>query len=155
MAAKEEEKEMNPKIDTDEIIREIRANTARLEGCVKPHDFSVDASPTKPMFKKWKCSKCGGVTDAINKIWYERGLKDFNLARIEDTAMLIRRLCREIAKHDAHNGIRAKALDYLHRHNLGGSPLKGEATENLTNGSEPPCKHAYQEDSTVCTICGE
>lgn len=48
-------------------------------------------------------------------------------ARIEDLVMLIRRLCRVVAKHDANNGIRAQALDYLHRHNLGGSPLKDES----------------------------
>lgn len=67
---------MNPKIDSNAIMAEIRANTAQLDGCVKPHNFSVDASPDKPLFKKWQCSKCGGKVDAINKIWYERGLRD-------------------------------------------------------------------------------
>ena len=45
-------------------------------------------------------------------------------ARAEDMAMLIRRLCRVVGKHDANNTVRAQALDYLHRKGLGGSPLK-------------------------------
>lgn len=48
-------------------------------------------------------------------------------ALAEDMAMLIRRLCRVVARHDANNTVRGQALDYLHRHNLGGSPLKGKA----------------------------
>lgn len=41
-----------------------------------------------------------------------------------DMAILIRRLCRMIAKYDAHNTVRSEALDFLHRKGLGGSPLK-------------------------------
>jgi hypothetical protein len=48
-------------------------------------------------------------------------------ARTEDLAMLIRRLCRVVARHDANNTVRAQALDYLHRKGLGGSPLKENA----------------------------
>ena len=51
-------------------------------------------------------------------------------ARTEDLAMLIRRLCRVVAKHDANNTVRAQALDYLHRKGLGGSPLKEQAPNN-------------------------
>lgn len=43
---------------------------------------------------------------------------------VEDTSILIRRLCRVVAKHDANNTVRERALDYLHRKGLGGSPLK-------------------------------
>lgn len=42
----------------------------------------------------------------------------------EDMAMLIRRLCRVVARHDANNTVRAQALDYLHRKGFGGTPLK-------------------------------
>jgi hypothetical protein len=42
-----------------------------------------------------------------------------------DLAMLIRRLCRVVAKYDANNAVRAVALDFLHRKGLEGSPLKG------------------------------
>lgn len=62
-------------IDTKEILKEIRENMARLESCAGPHNFSIDATPKKPLFKKWTCSKCGGTIDAINRTWYERGLK--------------------------------------------------------------------------------
>lgn len=41
--------------------------------------------------------------------------------------MLIRRLCRVVARHDANNTVRAQALDYLHLKGLGGSPLKSVA----------------------------
>lgn len=80
----------NPKIDTNAIMDEIRANTAKLEGCAKPHDFSIDATPNKPLFKKWQCSKCGGKTDAINRIWYQRGLQDAK--NIENQIVVERRI---------------------------------------------------------------
>jgi len=47
-----------------------------------------------------------------------------------DMAILIRRLCRVITKHDAHNTVRAGALDFLHRKGFGGSPLKGTNETN-------------------------
>lgn len=36
---------------------------------------SPGCSPTRSFMKRWACSKCGGVVDTINKIWYERGLE--------------------------------------------------------------------------------
>ena len=59
-------------------------------------------------------------------------------ARADDMALLIRRLCRVVAKHDASNTIRAQALDYLHRKGLGGSPLREQAPNEPM--SEPPTK---------------
>lgn len=56
-------------------------------------------------------------------------------ARTEDLAMLIRRLCRVIARHDANNTVRDQALDYLHRHNLGGSPLRGKAPNDPSSAT--------------------
>lgn len=55
-------------------------------------------------------------------------------ARTEDMVMLIRRLCRVVARHDANNTVRAQALDYLHRKGLGGSPLR----ENAPNDKLTP-----------------
>jgi len=57
-------------------------------------------------------------------------------ARADDMALLIRRLCRVVAKHDANNTIRAQALDYLHRKGLGGSPLREQAP-NVVSDSRP------------------
>ncbi len=59
---------------TREIMNAILANTAKLNACPGPHDFSVDASPERRFCKKWGCSKCGGIVDALHKGWYERGL---------------------------------------------------------------------------------
>lgn len=56
-----------------------------------------------------------------------RSVQPDGSARTEDLAMLIRRLCRVVARHEANNTVRAQALDYLHRKGLGGSPLKGQA----------------------------
>ena len=50
--------------------------------------------------------------------------------RTEDLVMLIRRLCRVVARHDANNTVRTQALDYLQRKGLGGSPLKENAPNN-------------------------
>ena len=69
-------------IDTDQIIAEVRANTRRLGACPLPHDFSDDATPDKPLFKRWRCSKCGGTVDSHAKYWYNNGLKDSKTAAI-------------------------------------------------------------------------
>lgn len=73
-----------PAKDTDQILKQIRANTALLDGC-SGHDFSIcldritkepisNPTPSQHFGAKWKCSKCGGYTDAINKSWYNRGV---------------------------------------------------------------------------------
>lgn len=49
---------------------------------------------------------------------------DSDLVRTEDLVLLIRRLCRVVARHDANNTVRIQALDYLCRKGFGGSPLK-------------------------------
>ena len=64
---------MNPKLDIEAIMAEIRANNSKLEACLKPHIFERD--PSKPLGKR-TCKKCGGKIDAIHAIWYERGLTD-------------------------------------------------------------------------------
>lgn len=63
------------KIDTDEIIREVKANMARLEGCAGPHRFVPHERYPSGMVRKYRCELCQGTIDGINKIWYERGLK--------------------------------------------------------------------------------
>lgn len=62
-------------IDTKQILADVRKNMAALDACAGPHDFSIDATPQKPLFKKWRCSKCGGVVEQQCRLWYERGLK--------------------------------------------------------------------------------
>lgn len=60
-----------------DIIDEVRANAARLESCEGPHDFQPEsgATPRRPG-DRYKCTKCGGMLGAIERLWYERGLKD-------------------------------------------------------------------------------
>jgi|GEM_PF-5509401 hypothetical protein len=78
-----------PEMETDAILVKIRANQELLDKCVKPHDFSVcldrhtkqpitNPSPEQCFGAKWRCSKCGGYTDSVNRSWYNRGLEDSN-----------------------------------------------------------------------------
>jgi len=66
------------RIDTDQILREIKANGALLDGCAGPHTFVPHeryGSDGKGMVRKYRCQLCGGTVDVIAKLWYERGLK--------------------------------------------------------------------------------
>lgn len=75
-----------PAKETDKVLDEVKSNIAKLDGCDGPHDFSIainrhtkkpleNQQPTHVFGAKWQCSKCGGYVDAINRTWYERGLK--------------------------------------------------------------------------------
>ena len=70
---------------TNQILADIKANSAKLDACPR-HDFSICiprhtkqpvASPTPlQMFgAKWRCKHCGGDVDSQSKRWYELGLK--------------------------------------------------------------------------------
>jgi len=76
-----------PSRETDQILVQVRDNTAKLEGCSGPHDFSIaldrhtkqpipipNPTPAQTLGCKWQCSKCGGYVDAIDKSWHNRGL---------------------------------------------------------------------------------
>lgn len=76
-----------PSKETDKILVVIKANTALLDSCSRPHDFSVcldrytaqpikDPTPAQRFGAKWGCSKCGGYVNGIDKSWYNRGLAD-------------------------------------------------------------------------------
>lgn len=75
--------------DMDDILFEIKVNTAQLNHCDKPHDFSIcidrktrlpvsNPQPIQMLGCKWECSKCGGRVQSTDKGWYEKGLKDAN-----------------------------------------------------------------------------
>jgi hypothetical protein len=59
-------------LEAHELLRQIRANMALLEGCPGPHDFHPFGD--RPIFRKSRCSKCGGELGCIEVQWYERGL---------------------------------------------------------------------------------
>lgn len=86
-----------------------------------------------------KCLRCGAGAEWIQgRVLSEPSEGSLaapaGSARTEDLAMLIRRLCRVVARHDANNTVRAQALDYLHRKGLGGSPLRGKAPNDKISG---------------------
>lgn len=69
----------------NQIIAEIKANSAKLDACIL-HDFSIcldrvtkkpiDNPEPKQMFgAKWRCKNCGGDVDAMAKRWYNLGLQ--------------------------------------------------------------------------------
>jgi hypothetical protein len=71
----------------DEVWKEVKANKAKLDGCQKPHDFSicldrrtkeiiVNPTVAQRFAAYWRCSKCGGQRSTIDKLHYEEGLKD-------------------------------------------------------------------------------
>ena len=62
-----------PRKEVDEIFQMVKANSKQLEGCAVPHDFTPFGE--RPIFRKERCSKCGGEVDAIAAMWYKRGLK--------------------------------------------------------------------------------
>lgn len=59
-------------IDYKAIFADPQANLAALNGCDGPHEF-VSTEPGR-IGCNWRCTKCGGVVNAIDRHWYERGL---------------------------------------------------------------------------------
>lgn len=59
-----------PKPEMLAIWEQVKANHAKLEACVGPHDFIslID----KPRY--YICTKCGGELESINVQWYRDGL---------------------------------------------------------------------------------
>ena len=71
----------------------------------------------------------GMMTQAreIERAWKEcEELRKDKATLTSDMAILIRRLCRAISKHESYNTIRIQALDYLKRKGFDGSPLKSQ-----------------------------
>lgn len=62
------------RMSSQEILAEVKANHARLDGCAGPHDFSEDLCPDQQIGKKWRCGSCLGEVEETVKRWYERGL---------------------------------------------------------------------------------
>lgn len=62
-----------PDVNIDHVLADVKANSALLDGCKVPHDFSCVDNPPK-LGSKYKCSKCGGLLNASSAIWYIKGL---------------------------------------------------------------------------------
>lgn len=70
---------MTAKFDTKAIAAEVRANLATLDAC-SLHEFvglPEGAMQCKDglLYRKFRCSKCGGTCDSHALRWYELGLK--------------------------------------------------------------------------------
>lgn len=62
--------------EMDKIWQEVKANSAKLESCSLPHEFSVEYRRTGKLVRDWECSKCHGHVDIHAKKWYMQGIKD-------------------------------------------------------------------------------
>jgi len=60
------------KAEAEALLAAVQGNHAAIEKCAG-HEFV--ALNDAPIFRKYRCSKCGGVVDSIAKSWYETGLK--------------------------------------------------------------------------------
>lgn len=50
----------------------VKKNLQILDSCPGPHEWDSAVNPVGN--KKFKCLICGGLVDATEKSWYERGL---------------------------------------------------------------------------------
>lgn len=66
---------MNKK-DLEKLLAGVLENNKKINGCKKPHDFSIPMKLNKKFNRGFICTKCGGYTWEINKVWYEKGLAD-------------------------------------------------------------------------------
>lgn len=59
-----------------QIWNEVLENNKRLNECPGPHDFIEMPQEEKRWTREYRCSKCNGKIDAIQHLWYQRGLND-------------------------------------------------------------------------------
>lgn len=64
------------KEDMKNVLAEVKANIARLQGCKVPHDFKpTSGKPEATIGEKYECTKCKGRVDHVAYAWYVKGLK--------------------------------------------------------------------------------
>lgn len=66
--------------ELDKIWQEVKANQAKLDACLGPHDFSIEYRKIGNFVRDYQCTKCSGHIQSGDKRWYERGLKHGKLA---------------------------------------------------------------------------
>ncbi|KKN18695.1 hypothetical protein LCGC14_0953110 [marine sediment metagenome] len=57
--------------EVDRIFEEVKANHAKLDAC-DGHDFEP-CERIGELVRSYKCMRCFGVLDAVNRRWYECG----------------------------------------------------------------------------------
>ncbi len=55
---------------------ELQANAIKLQGCPKPHDFSIKHIRGGGSGVDIECTRCHGVVSMMSSIWYDIGLAD-------------------------------------------------------------------------------
>ena len=58
----------------NEVWEEVKANHARLDSCIGPHEFTP-IDPDKVVGRRYVCGLCKGEVDSIDRSWYEKGLE--------------------------------------------------------------------------------
>ena len=62
------------RIDSAQILKEVRANLERLKSCPGPHVFEA-VDPNRILFVKLCCRKCLGEMDHLHAVHYQEGLQ--------------------------------------------------------------------------------
>lgn len=60
------------KIDHQEILAQVKANLAKLDGCAS-HEFDPPRASRPPLTRDVTCMNCGGTVDWHGAHWYETG----------------------------------------------------------------------------------
>jgi hypothetical protein len=63
------------RVESKNILAEVRANLKRLDECEGPHEFELVLDTASEARKKHRCRKCGGTIDSTRRAWYDRGLE--------------------------------------------------------------------------------
>jgi len=64
------------KADIGQIIKDVKANQALLNGCKTPHDFvAIPPETKKGLVRDFVCTKCRGKLEAMKARWYIEGLE--------------------------------------------------------------------------------
>ena len=70
------------------------------------------------------CGLCHAKSGALWPDTQPPGAELYSRAQVDEMAMLIRRLARAVKKANPSSDLPEKAMDYLTRHGLQGSPLR-------------------------------
>jgi hypothetical protein len=58
------------------VTAEAKANLERLTSCPGPHRFfTVERTQHRAIRRRYRCARCGGVVDGVQRYWYELGLE--------------------------------------------------------------------------------
>lgn len=71
------------KKDMENILAEVKANIARLQGCDIPHDFKpTSGKPEATIGEKYECTKCKGRVDHVAYSWYVKGIEHASVLHV-------------------------------------------------------------------------